>query len=310
MTPPEARLRSEPLGSSSARVVRRGEHQDLERLPDDEVKGLLVSAGAVLFRGFGADPHAMKRFAERFSDRFNGDQSRPSVPGTDDCVFLVTEGTGYVEPHSEQANSPFRPDAIWFCCETMSGEGGETLLWDGIEILRALSDSTRRMLASKELRFFQRYTVDRWQQFLGSGSTLADATRALDGAPGASYHVGPNESIYLEYVCPPIVRTRFGGHDAFVNSLLLEHRTLQSRFLAEDAVADGVAHELMSFSDGSPIGDELIEELRVVAARVAEEIVWEPGDVAMIDNTRFLHGRNAFTDVRRRLYSCCSFLNF
>jgi hypothetical protein len=113
---------------------------------------------------------------------------------------------------------------------------------------------------------------------------------------GASYYVGDDESIYLEYVCPAVVKTRYGGHDAFANSLLSERRNTLG--------------ELMAFDDGSPIPDAIVREIEDAMASLTEEIAWQAGDLVMIDNTRFMHGRNPFPDKNRRLFSSLSFLNF
>jgi alpha-ketoglutarate-dependent taurine dioxygenase len=40
------------------------------------------------------------------------------------------------------------------------------------------------------------------------------------------------------------------------------------------------------------------------------EISWQPGDLVMIDNSRFLHGRRAFNDDRRRIFALLSYLKF
>ncbi len=305
-------LRCEPLGQGGAKIIYPEDDLDLERLALEEIRELFRSAGVLLFRGFGADAWRMKCFAEQLSSRFNRDQSRSAVDGCGGLVYLVTEGMGYVEPHSEQANSPFRPDAIWFCCVTPAAKGGETLFWDGVRVWEEFSPALKRLFTSKKLRFFQRYPAERWKQFLGEGSTLEDAQRLLDAAPGASYHLAPDQSIYLEYVCSAVVQTKYGGYPAFANSLLLEHRTLKRRFSssANHAEGESLAAQLMSFNDGSSIPESVIEEVTEVIASLTEEIRWQAGDLVMIDNSRFLHGRNAFQDARRQLYSSCSFLNF
>jgi hypothetical protein len=282
-------------------IVENDRAGDLDALAGDEIRQTFVREGALVFRGFDVGPLEMLAFASRFSDRFNGNQERPSVDGTDESVHLVTEGMDYVEPHSEQANSPFRPDAIWFCCETPAAEGGETLLWDGVAAWATLSPSLRDLFERRRLRFFQRYPPDRWRQFLGLDTDLVSATRALDAADGASYFFGPDESIYLEYVCSARTRTKHGDDDAFVNSLLLEYATLRR---------EGIEGQLMSFDNGDPVPGAVVDEVRATLNGIREEIRWEPGDLAMIDNTRYLHGRNAFSDRHRRMYSCCSFLNF
>src|SRR3954453_12563023 len=118
-------IKSEPFGTGSARIICSGNYQDVLHLPVEEVKELFKSAGMLMFRGFGVDPWQMRAFAGQFSSRFNRDRLRPPVEGSNGFVQMVTEGMAYVDPHSEQANSPFRPDAIWFCCDRPAAQGGE-----------------------------------------------------------------------------------------------------------------------------------------------------------------------------------------
>jgi len=288
--------RIEPLGNSGTRVVYNVDGERILDLPLPQVRELFKSAGVVIFRGFSVDPWTMKAFADRFSARFNRDRLRPPVKGSDGFVQKVTEGMGYVEPHSEQANSPFRPDAIWFCCGTPASEGGETLYWDGVRLWNQLDPELRKLFTTKKLRFFQRYGPDRWKLFLGPASTLAHVRCALDDVVGASYHVADDEAIYLEYVCSAVVKTKYGNQEAFTNSLLSER--------------SNTLGELMAFEDGTPITDDVVAVIKRAMIPLTEEISWQPGDVAFIDNWRFLHGRNPFTDLRREIFSCLSFLNF
>ena len=289
-------IHSELLGAGSTRIIRREANAPLHELPADDVQLLFKSAGVLLFRGFDVDAMNMFAFAERYSSRFNRDRLRPPVPGTDGFVQMVTEGMAYIEPHAEQANSPFRPDAIWFCCEVPADADGETLVWDGVRVWEALSPALRELFSTRKLRFFQRYAHDRWVRFLGEGTTLDDARRVLDGVPGLSYHIGEEHSIYIEYVCSAVVKTRYGDHDAFANGLLTErHNTLGS---------------LMSFDDGTLISDGVISAVEDAVRPLTEMLRWEPGDLAVVDNSRFLHGRNPYRDPRRRIFSTLSFLNF
>lgn len=289
-------ITTEPFGRGCVRLVRNDNGGDLSALPDDEVKDLFRSVGAIIFRGFDVDPWKMKEFAERFSTRFNRDRLRPPLDGSNGFVQMVTEGMGYVDPHSEQANSPFRPDAIWFCCATPAEHGGETLLWDGIALWNKLSEDLRQLFRKKKLRFFQRYTPEKWRLFLGEGSTLNDVHRALAGVAGVSYFISPDESLYLEYVCSAVVKTRYSSNEAFANSLLSERRNTLGA--------------LMSFDDGTVIPEDVVSEVANTMDELTDAISWQPGDLAFIDNWRYQHGRNAYTDKRRKIYSSLSFLNF
>jgi alpha-ketoglutarate-dependent taurine dioxygenase len=289
-------LNPDGVGSGAGLMIRAWPHQDMMTLPLEEVQVLFKRAGALMFRGFHADPWRMKAFAGRFSARFNRDRLRPPVANSDGFIQKVDEGMGYAQPHCEQANSPFRPDAIWFCCTRPAAEGGETLFWDGVGLWERMTPELKAVFEGKRLRFFQKYPPERWKLFLGEGAGLADVRRALDGVEGVSYFIGEGEAVYLEYVCPAVVETRYGARKAFANNLLSERKNTLGK--------------LMTFSDGTAISDAAIEALEAQMNELTERIAWQAGDLMMLDNTRFLHGRNAFTDPKREVYSCLSFLNF
>ena len=48
------------------------------------------------------------------------------------------------------------------------------------------------------------------------------------------------------------------------------------------------------------VPDELVESVKRISDNLATEIVWQENDVLMLDNTRFMHGRNEVLDVRQR----------
>jgi hypothetical protein len=118
----------------------------------------------------------------------------------------------------------------------------------------------------------------------------------MDGVEGLSYHIAADESIYMEYLCSAVVKTKYGNQEAFANSLLSER--------------ESTLGELMSLADGTTISESMVQEIRRAMRPLTEKISWLSGDLAFIDNSRFLHGRNPFTDVRREIFSCLSFLNF
>ncbi|MGK5049000.1 TauD/TfdA dioxygenase family protein [Janthinobacterium sp. GB4P2] len=284
------------LDGSGGVLISRCNGESLLDLPTESVKSLMRSAGVVMFRGFDAGPEMMKQFADQYSYKFNRDRLRPTVEGSGGHVQMVTEGMGYVDPHCEQANSPFRPDALWFTCTKPAAEGGETLYWDGIRLWAALSDELKDVFRQKKLRFFQRYSKEKWQLFLGYDATVADIKKELDGVEGVSYFLNADEALYLEYVSSAVVQTRYGHVEAFANSLMSEWKNTLG--------------DLMTFDDGSLITEDIVQEVKTALDSCTEAVDWQPGDLVFIDNSRFLHGRNGFTDTTRKIYSSLSFLNF
>ncbi|WP_292865583.1 TauD/TfdA family dioxygenase [Nostoc sp. LPT] len=57
------------------------------------------------------------------------------------------------------------------------------------------------------------------------------------------------------------------------------------------------------FEDGSKLHEEVADELEKLYDKFTQEISWQAGDLAMIDNSRFMHGRREFKDNRRQVFT-------
>jgi hypothetical protein len=57
-----------------------------------------------------------------------------------------------------------------------------------------------------------------------------------------------------------------------------------------------------TLDDGSVVTAGEIEALRDIAETCTVEINWQDGDVAVIDNTRVMHGRRAIKDQDRKQF--------
>jgi alpha-ketoglutarate-dependent taurine dioxygenase len=55
-------------------------------------------------------------------------------------------------------------------------------------------------------------------------------------------------------------------------------------------------------ADGSEVTADEIEDMRALAETVTHEINWQDGDIAVLDNTRVMHGRRAIADADRNLF--------
>jgi hypothetical protein len=285
----------ESLGISTGKIVYSNDRQNILSLSVAEIEALFKSSGILLFRGFGVTYEQMKAFSEQFSSKFTREGTRHLADSSDGFVGLVDPGMNSVSPHSENGNSPFRPDAIWFCCAVPTAQGGETLFWDGVRVWEELSEELKQLFIARKIKFFNNYPVEIWKHFLGSSTTIADAKRTLEGLDDVDYHINEDQSISLAYICSAVVKTKYGNQDAFVNNILTEHKDPEG---------------LVTFEDGSLIPDAVIDEIEKVMDSLTEEVTWQAGDLVMIDNSKFLHGRRAFNDDQRRIYSLLSYLNF
>ena len=279
--------------SNSVTIIYNENYSSILDLPVQSNLEMFKSFGILHFRGFGINYEQMKAFAEKFSSRFVLDKDRPIVDQRNRFITLVDPGMHYVSPHCENANSPFRPDVVWFCCAVPAAQGGETLYWDGVRVWQEMSEGLKDLFISKKIRFLQKFPAADWKRFLGAAATITDVKKTLEGIEGLSYQINEDQSIALEYICSAVVKTKYGNNNAFANSLISEHKNPKGA---------------VTFEDGSPIPVAAISQIQEIMNRLTEVISWESGDLVMIDNSRFLHGRRSFTDTKRRIFSLLSYL--
>ena len=285
----------ESLGIRTGKIIYScDDSQDILRLPVAKTMELFKSYGILLFRGFRVTHEQMKPFAELFSSKFIQDYVRPQVD-SDKFVHFVDAGMDSCSPHSEHAYSPFRPDVIYFCCTVPAAQGGETTFCDGVRVWEELSEATKQLFLSKKLKFsYEEISADILRKLAGADTTTAKINQMLDGVDGVKYQFNKDGSISMEYICSAVVKTKYCHQNAFANSILGYY---------ED-------NRKVIFEDNSIVTDEVIDEIEKVTDSLMEKIPWQAGDLAMIDNSRFMHGRKEFNDNRRQIFSTLSNLKF
>lgn len=280
-------MKVEPLGITTANVVyANNEYRDILELTTQEVFQLFKSCGVILFRGFEVNYEQMKKFSAQFSDRYVIDPTRENSYVDGSFVQLVDGGTHPLDPHCENASSPFVSDVIWFCCDVPI-EGGETLFWNGVQVWKELSEQVKQLFLHKKVKYRHDVSVEQWKLFLGADSTIVDLKLLLDNIEGVKYWINDDESFYMEYICSAVKKPNFDQELAFANSVLFEYE-----------------QQKISLEDGSAIPDAVIAEIKDIMNRLTEEIPWQHGDLAMIDNSKFLHGRPELKDAdgKRKIF--------
>lgn len=311
-------LNRTPLGRGGALVVEPITSGTILDLDAEAVWPLFKQAGLLVFRGFSVSAARMRAFSERFSTGYNVlSPGRPMHATEAGFVQVVDPGMERVELHRENGFFPLQPDLVWFCCGTPARTGGETTYCDGVELWEALSPSTRALFqARKVVGGAHRVPVSHFHSILGPDATVemvAGLLEAMHGAipqlnarlPGLQargwHTVGPEGTFEIRFACSAVIRARHTGQLAFASHLPLYLASMR-------ALRDGRAFPISAtFEDGAAIPDDVIDELMSRSAACTGEISWRPGDLAMVDNSRYMHGRRAFDDPGRELFSLVSY---
>lgn len=248
----------------------------------DVVRREFEAAGLVLFRGFDVDLAGFEAVTRCFSDRFvtNGAPDR-RTRGHDGHTQTVTAGNRLVPPHAELSYTPFHPDTVWLHCVRPSASGGETLVCDGVAVWEQMDGAHRARFSGKRLRYELDPLGLPWLRcFLPTATTMAEAVEQLATLPGVEVKSVDEASVQFAYSCDAVPRTRYSGRPAFANSMFVDPpHTLDGRELSQV---------------------ERRDVFRVVSSHIVRH-EWRSGDVLMIDNSRYLHGRSAFRDESRQV---------
>jgi alpha-ketoglutarate-dependent taurine dioxygenase len=293
---------TERLGS----VVTARAPGSLPDLAPATVMEVLRARGLVLFRGFGGGVEAFEAFARRFEAGPEVEVPAQIRLGyVDDLaaqvfVNMKRQFSGAAAPliargvnpsqaamhfHSENSYLPFPPELLWFYCLQPARIGGRTKFVDGVRLLEAMPDGIRRFFTEQKVCYKFVWKREQWRNIL-STEDVETAQRMLSRLEGVSSRVHPDGSLAVQRLLPAIKPTRFFGPPGFVNSLLHNH---------DEADSYGLCME-----DQTPIPRAHILALRELAESLAVFVAWQPQEFALVDNSRLLHGREAFVGDEQR----------
>ena len=90
-------------------------------------------------------------------------------------------------------------------------------------------------------------------------------------------------------------KSRLGNNLAFSNHLLAE--------LGKD---EQIKNKYMMTSNRERIPESIMNEIKEKSDLITYEHKWNPGDLLMVDNIRFMHGRRFFSERSKKRHCYCS----
>jgi len=260
-----------------------------DALARDEVVALYKRHGALLFRGFPFDLNVFQTFTGRYcaSSVFNESPDRLVLDGEHN-IQSVNGGADAFPLHPELSREPWKPDVCFFLCLTPPREAGETTLCDGVEVVRRLPAEVRDGLAGRRLLYVQTATPETMRYWLGTDQPGPAQLAAPPQTCPYRFVATADGRIMRAFTRPALHRPMFTDAPAFGNFLLFARYYLnRPNFPVLD--------------DGKPVPPAWVEAVKAVSDSITAPVPWQAGDLVMIDNTRFMHGRRAILDMSDRL---------
>ncbi|HEU5380780.1 MAG TPA: TauD/TfdA family dioxygenase [Ktedonobacteraceae bacterium] len=268
----------------------------------------LAVHGTILFRNFGIDsPTKFEAFArtigiELFEEYGDLPRDQPgakvyhSTPYPHDKSILF---------HNESSHMHRWPMKIWFYCVKAAEEGGATPIVDCRKVYQTLDPKIIALLSEKKLLYVRNFIngLDvSWQQFFQTDNR--QRVEEYCTKVGIEYEWKENDGLATRQICQAVTRHPLTGEMVFFNQIFLHHiscldpavrESMETMFSAKDLPRN------VSYGDGSPIEDAVVEEIQRVYNQLAVRFQWQPGDIAMVDNMMVAHSRDPFAGTRKIL---------
>jgi alpha-ketoglutarate-dependent taurine dioxygenase len=265
--------------------------------------------GAVLLRGFSPiDAEGLAELATALSGNLL-DYNNRSTPRTrvNGKVFTSTEypADQTIPLHNEMSYTDSWPNTLFFACLVPAAEGGETPLADSARVYGRLPDATRERFEQAGVMYVRNfgYGVDlSWQEvFQTEHREEVDAYCAEHNIQAEWLDEG---RLRTKHVVQAVVNSKVSGEKVWFNQAHLFHVSSLSAGVQQqmrESYAEDDLPRNASYGDGSPLNPADLAEIR--AAYAAEEIAfrWQAGDVLVIDNEQFAHGRRPYAGARSLL---------
>lgn len=272
------------------------------------LKKELSCSGAILFRGFPiSDANSYDAFFAAFKyANFTYKESLSNAVRINhtEFVFTANEAPKDVEIylHNEMAQTPVYPEIISLFCENAAQFGGATALCRSdlvYQQLLALQPQQCEKLEREGVKYTTLMPAENdpesgqgrsWRDTL-SVDNVQQAEAKLESL-GYSWQWQKDGSISAQTSALPAIKTLEAGRKVFFNQII-------AAYLGWKGVSENPAKALC-FGDGSSFTKDFLDSAVSVARSLTEDLNWQDGDVAIVDNHLAMHGRRPYSGDRKR----------
>ena len=289
-------------------IMFSGTAASLSALPESQVIKCMMEFhehGVYLLQNVMPDISEFEVFTKGVCDRFytvSSKHLRNMVPG-DGYSNEVARDNHVLLGHTEGTFRPYPPSpevCFFLCMDPPEFPGGETTLVDGEIFLKHIPVKIRERFERSGIIYEMTWNIERWRQEF-SITGIEELDTILSSIKGVEYEIN-DDFLRLFYSTHAITSDR-KGNQVFAVSML-GHLPEITHPAYKDKKVHVVPTNRVYFGDGEEISQETVNELIDIYDLLTYRHSWQKGDVLLVDNTRYLHGRRmTVKDCNRRIIS-------
>ena len=250
--------------------------ENLDGVPHRKVCEKFVKFGFILFRDFEITDNDLIEFTDKFTNRYAKDTNRREARLGNENIKNVDSGNDEIKLHSEASFAPSWPEILWFFCKIPCNGGGNTTFCNSLDLWKSLDKSTKSFFLGNPIKYKLSLPIDIAKKNKKKKNWFLEEIGAFDVK--LNWETASLEMNLLRF---GVTQCRFTNNLSFSNHLLVDLAT-EPQILSRTLMND------------KEIPLEITEEVNEKSSDLAFKSNWQKGDFVMLDNKRFLHGRESF----------------
>ncbi len=272
---------SEKFFQHGAVISSKSKNFKINNLKKTVVNKLFHEKGMIIFDNFNITYPEFYKFTKKFTKIYANDAIRRKERFRNKVLRSVDLGNRKVTLHSESSFTVTRPQIIWFMCVNppKKNTGGETVFCDGSVLWDSLSPQTKTFFKKEPLEYIVNIKLNNNISNLKKKWFL--------NFPGVS-----NEFVDFKKNIMSFNYKTFAVEKNYLNSKLFFCNHLLS-------VKDEDQIEKVLYKN-KQIPKKFIREIIQKSKKITYTHKWKKNQFVMIDNHRFMHGRNKIIKNSKR----------
>lgn len=273
------------------------------------IESNLLEYGALLFRNFKLNSETdFEQFIQAISGELL-DYSYRSTPRTlvNGKIYTSTEypAEQFIPLHNEMSYTRNWAMKIWFYCVQPAAKDGETPIADSREVFKKIPLQIREKFIERQIMYIRNYgrglDLD-WQNVFQTNNKVEVENYCRQA--GIEFEWLNENHLKTRQVCQAIATHPITKEIVWFNQAHLFHVSNLPLTVRESLLSMMSEQDLPRnafYGDGTPIENSIIEEINEIYRQEAIIFPWQAGDILMLDNMLFAHGRNPFSGSRKVL---------
>ena len=238
--------------------------------------------GLVIFEDFDINKKNLTDLTDKFTQNYASDTNRRESRFGSKIVKSVDTGNDKIKLHSEASFTSTWPEIIWFYCHKAPNIGAETTLCDGIKLWNELTKETQKFFIQNPIVY-----------------KLSIPIRAKKNGKGTQdwcvKNIGTNNS-YINWDLGELFleQSRYAVHNS---------RNMKDLCFANHIIVDLKSEPQIvsrTLVDGKEIPKDIMDEVILKSDNLTYKHSWKNNQLIMLDNKRFLHGREKILPNQER----------